>query len=169
MFFKQVYMSFFSSIGNSVMSVVRPIVKDAIPIAAAVATGGASLAYIKPTNSLAKLDKMTGLPLTQIASMGSPGGLSSGGQQTEAPQSIVATETIAPPFAPAQSTSIYDQLTPYLNSFMQASQNKSSDVSPNATMLASAPIAQQAPSSKMPLIIGGIVVLVGGFLLTRKK
>lgn len=168
-------MSFFSSIGNAVSGVVnkvvKPVIKDAIPIAAAVATGGTSLAYLKPTNSLARLDKITGLPVTQISNMASPTGfLSAGGGQSEAPVSQVVQETASPPYAPAQGASIYDQITPYLNSFLQASQTKSSEVAPNANILAAQPIQQSAPRSNVLLyVIGGIVVLLGGFLLIRKK
>ncbi len=164
-------MGFFSDIGKSINKVVKPIIKDAVPIAAAVATGGQSLAVLKPTNTLDRLDKITGLPTSQFASMMGPtgalGALSAGQPQT------TSQETVSPAALtqPQQGQSVYDMITPYLNSFLQSSQKTSSDVQPNANYLAAQPV-QQAQSSgpNMMLILGGLgALLVGAFLIFRRK
>lgn len=157
-------MSFFKSIGKT----LKAAVKDAVPIAAGVLTGGASLSVLKPTALLERVDKATGLPVSAIANSLSPG-MGGGGEVASVaePQAAATQQSIAPPMLPASNTSIYDQITPYLNSFMQANAKSSSDTMPNATAI----VAPAAPSSnKMIYIIGGIGALLAGiFLLKGKK
>lgn len=161
-------MGFFSKVGNAITKVVKPVIKDAIPLAAAVATGGTSLTYLKPTNTLSRLDKITGLPVTTVANL-QFGGAQSQSEPQEQPQTIVQS-TVTPPMLPQQQSSIYDQITPYLNSFLQSSQQRSNDVSPNANILASQPVQQTAPRSNTMLIIGAVLaVAVGGFFFLRGK
>lgn len=166
-------MSFFKKITSGVGKAVKAVVKDAVPIAAAVATGGTSLAVLKPENTLGRLDKLTGLPTSQLASMYGPLGainsMNSGGSQP-------SQETVSPTALtqPQQGQSVYDMLTPYLSSFMQASQTKSSaDVQPiqsNASYLAPQPQQSSGGSSKILLIVGGVVALaVGAFFIFRRK
>lgn len=163
-------MGFFKDIGKAVSKTVSSVVKDAVPITAAALTGGASLAVLKPTNVMERLDKATGLPVSAIANSVMSGGQGVAPTTTSAE---VATQSILPPTQQQTATSIYDQITPYLNSFMQSSQQKSSDVAPNATYLGNQqPIEQQASggSSKMMLIIGGVVALaVGAFFLFKRR
>lgn len=160
-------MGFFSKIGNSISKTVKAVSKDIVPIAAAVATGGTSLAFMPPSNVMGRLDKATGLPVSSIASMVTGGGQPA--QQTVS-ETVATQATITPPMLPQQQSSVYDQITPYLNSFLQSSQQRSNDVSPNANILASQPVQQTAPRSNMMLIIGAVLaVAVGGFFLFRRK
>ena len=163
-------MGFFKDIGKSISKTVSAVVKDAVPITAAVFTGGTSLSVLKPTSVMDRIDKATGLPVSAIANSVMSGGQSAAPTTTSAE---VATQSILPPTQQQTATSIYDQITPYLNSFMQSSQQKSSDVAPNATYLGNQQPVQQASSggsSKMMLIIGGVIALaVGAFFLFRGK
>lgn len=154
-------MGFFKSIGNSISNTVKAVAKDAVPIAAAVATGGASLTVLKPTNTLERLDKATGMPVSAIANS-----MSGQTASVTAPEAASTQQSIAPPYAPASSQSIYDQITPYLNSFMQANSKSAVDTPTNATaIVAPAP----ASSNKMIFILGGLGVAILSFILIRKK
>lgn len=166
-------MGFFKDIGNSISKTVSAVAKDALPIAAAVATGGTSLAVLKPTNTLDRLDKATGLPVAQLSSLYGPlgalGAMGGGGSAPAAAAPESQQSTLVQPQAQT-GTSIYDQITPYLNSFLQASQTKSSDTAPNAAYLAQQPIQQAAPKSNLMIYIGAALALaVGAFFLLRKK
>ena len=158
-------MGFFKDIGKSIEKTAKAVVKDALPIAAGVMTGGASLQYLQPTALLVRVDKATGLPVSSIA--GSMNPLNKGGAATVTePEPAATQQSIAPPFAPASNQSIYDQITPYLNSFMQANTKSAADTPTNATAI----VAPAPSSNKMIFIIGGAILAVGSFfLLLRKK
>ena len=155
-------MGFFKDIGKSLEKTVKAVVKDAVPITAGVLTGGASLSVLKPTALLERIDKATGLPVSAIANSLNPNGAG----VTES-QTVIEQQSVAPPFAPQSNQSVYDQITPYLNSFMQATQKSSSDIMPNANTI----VTQQAPASsnKMLFIFGGIGSLLALFFLMKGK
>lgn len=166
-------MSFFSKITKSIGNTVKAVAKDALPIAAGVLTGGASLSVLKPTNIMERLDKATGLPVSAVANSLSPGGLMGGGGEVaqEQPQSQVSTsaQTLTQPQAP---TSVYDQITPYLSSLLQSSQTRQESAS-NSVMMAPQPIQQQSSGGggmKIGMIVAGVVaVAVGAFFLIRRR
>lgn len=88
-FFKKVTKAV-KKVGNKV---VKPVLKDAIPIVAGVATGGASLAVLKPTNTLSRLDKITGVNVSKIANAVGPA--MSGGQSIQDVATEYASEKIS--------------------------------------------------------------------------
>lgn len=167
-------MSFFKKITSGIGKAVSAVAKDALPIAAAVATGGTSLAVLKPTNTLNRLDKLTGLPTSQLASMYGPlgalGAMGGGGGGEVAAAPTSSQETVSPQALtqPQQSASIYDQITPYLQSFMQSSQTRADNAS-NSTIVAAQP-QQSGGGMGMGVILAAVGALaVGMFLLLRRK
>lgn len=149
-------MSFFKSIGNSIKSavkkvedkVIEPIAKDAIPLAAAYFSGGASTQFLPPKNVGERLGKITGLPVNAMLGVGQKNG------------EIV--ENASTP--PLQQASIYDQLSSY---WPLVGNNQMVNTSPNARSFDSQPISQA--KNNLPLIIGGALALVGILIFALKR
>lgn len=171
-------MSFFKKLTSGVVNTVKAVAKDAVPIAAGVLTGGASLSVLQPTNLMSRVDKATGLPVSQVYNALNPASMMGGATQAVAqdqqqvPQSQVSTSP-QNLVQPQSQSSIYDAITPYLSSLLQSSQTRQENAS-NSVMMAPQPIQQQSSSGggmKIGLIIAGVVAVAGGlfFLIRGRK
>ena len=174
-------MSFFKKIANSVTNTVKAVVKDVVPITAGVLTGGASLSVLKPTALMERLDKATGLPVSAVANALNPGGFMGGGEVAQQ-QSVYETQNYVQPLSqvstspqnyvqPQNNTSVYDQISPYLTSLLQSSQNRQENAS-NSVMMAPQPMQPQSSSSggmKIGMIIAGIVALGAGMFFLKRR
>lgn len=150
-------MSFFKSIGNSIKSavkkvedkVIEPIAKDAIPLAAAYFSGGASTQFLPPKNVGDRLGKITGLPVNAMLGVGQKNG-------------EIVENASTPPVS--SQTSIYDQLSAY---WPLLGNNQAVNTAPNARSFDSQPI--QPTKNNLPLIIGGALALIGILIFALKR
>lgn len=133
-------MGFFSSIKKTVSAVV----KDAVPIAAGVLTGGASLSVLKPTNILERVDKATGVPVSALANTFTGGGVPS--QEVNQIIDSVLPQPLAP-----QGQSVYSLATPYNP---ELNKTPSTTTEPNAASIV-APQPSRGMDTKTMLMIGG--------------
>lgn len=167
-------MGFFKSVKKAVKKVgnkvIKPVLKDAVPIAAGVLTGGASLAVLKPTNILDRVDKATGINVSKIANAVGPA--MGGGQSIQEVATEYASEKISNEANRVVNREIQKRQpsSKRINSASVSVPNKSfvSDVADSVSETFESVSAKVGGKSNLMMIVGGAVAVFAVIFLVLR-